>query len=771
MLTMWILLLASVRPVLYSGDLPGRLGGPGRAATAEGGRTGGFGEAGIPPAGLATRDSVSELADPNGPVALVDPFIGVRDEESNCVIGPQLPFGSINPSPQTPMGSHDGYSPSQPIRGFGQLHATGTGWGKYGQVFVSPQVGLAVGETDHDSPKRDEIARAYEYAVLLSRYNIRVEVTPSFHSAIYRFTFPASDSSNLLVDLTHNIPVDIATNIGGKVSAGEIAIDTSGPVSVKGRGTYSGGFGEGDYEVFFCAEFNKNPLGCGTWSNGKTEAGRLSSVILKPDDRVGAYLTYSTREGDEVLMKVAVSFKSVGQAARWLRSEIPDWDFEKVRTSAIKAWNRELGKIEFKGGPDSLQRIFTTAMYHSMLMPRNRTGDMKGFPDTMPLWDDQYAVWDTWRTVYPLMALINPAMVEGNVNSFIGRFRVNGKVRDSFIAGKDMEEEQGGNDVDNIIADAHAKGIPGINWEDAYEVVKHDADHERRAGSGDSTAVKADTGAYLRMGWLPAGIMSCSKTLEYAYNDYCVAGMAKSLGRPADYRRYRSRSEQWRQLWNPDEASDGFRGFIAPRNADGSRIMIDPKNSWGSWKSYFYEGSSWSYSYFVPHEFSKLVDLCGGKVKYCTRLGYALSHGLIDYWNEPSSLTIHSFLYAGRPDLAALWVRRLMNTGYSLKGGPGNDDSGAMSSWFVFAAIGFFPNAGQNLYYLHGPSFSEVTIHLQEGKTIRVIGLNASEKNIYVQSLKVNGEKWDRPFITHTELKKGAVLEFVMGDRSSGWGK
>ena len=156
-------------------------------------------------------------------------------------------------------------------------------------------------------------------------------------------------------------------------------------------------------------------LGRKPYSLAILSAGRLSSVILKPDDRVGTYLTYSTREGDEVLMKVAVSFKSVGQAARWLRSEIPDWDFEKVRTSAIKAWNRELGKIEFKGGPDSLQRIFTTAMYHSMLMPRNRTGDMKGFPDTMPLWDDQYAVWDTWRTVYPLMALINPAMVEGNV--------------------------------------------------------------------------------------------------------------------------------------------------------------------------------------------------------------------------------------------------------------------------------------------------------------------------------------------------------------------
>ena len=244
----------------------------------------------------------------------VNPFIGVLDDESNCVIGPQVPFGSLNPSPQTPLGSHDGYSPHEAIRGFGQLHVSGTGWGKYGQIFVSSQIGLRVGEKEHDSPKASEIARAYEYRVLLTRYNIRVECTPSRHTAIYRFTFPKSDSANLLIDITHNIPMDIATEIGGTVSAGEVEIDTADGCTVKGKGTYFGGFGDGEYEVFFCAAIDKKPNECGTWLNGMVEARKPFQRIVRPNDRVGAYLTFSTHESENVLMKIAVSFKSIDQA-------------------------------------------------------------------------------------------------------------------------------------------------------------------------------------------------------------------------------------------------------------------------------------------------------------------------------------------------------------------------------------------------------------------------------------------------------------------------
>ena len=318
-----------------------------------------------------SRSGISDTA--RSPVDYVDPRIGVLDAESNCVIGPQLPSGSINPSPETPSGSHDGYSPTEPIRGFGQLHASGTGWGKYGEVFVSPQVGLAVDERAHESPKADERATAYEYSVTLTRYHTRVEVTPARHSAIYRFTFPASDSASLLIDLTHNIPMDIAPEIGGRVSAGEISIDTSGEWTIRGSGTYRGGFGQGDYQVFFCAVFDRKPSAFGTWSNGRISDRACRARIVSVNDRIGAFLTFSATKDEQVLMKIAVSLKSTTRAAEWLAREIPRWDYARVREKAKASWNDELGKIEVEGGSDTLKNLFYTALYHAMLMPRDRT--------------------------------------------------------------------------------------------------------------------------------------------------------------------------------------------------------------------------------------------------------------------------------------------------------------------------------------------------------------------------------------------------------------
>ena len=718
-----------------------------------------------------SRSGISDTA--RSPVDYVDPRIGVLDTESNCVIGPQLPSGSINPSPETPSGSHDGYSPTEPIRGFGQLHASGTGWGKYGEVFVSPQVGVAVDERAHESPKADERATAYEYSVTLTRYHTRVEVTPARHSAIYRFTFPRSDSASVLIDLTHNIPMDIAPEIGGRVSAGEISIDTSGEWTIRGSGTYRGGFGQGDYQVFFCAVFDRKPSAFGTWSNGRISDRACRSRIVSVNDRIGAFLTFSATKDEQVLMKIAVSLKSTTRAAEWLAREIPRWDYARVREKAKASWNDELGKIELEGGSDTLKTLFYTALYHAMLMPRDRTSDIAGYPDGIPLWDDQYAVWDTWRTVFPLMVLLNPQMVAGNINSFIARYAVNGKVKDSFIAGIDMDEEQGGNDIDNIVADAFVKDVPGVDWNAAYRLLKHDAESQRKGWEGGPDTIRSDIpkGAYRSLGWIPAGIMSCSKTLEYAYNDFCMSEMAARLDTPGVAARYAHRSGLWRVLWNPDATSDGYKGFIVPRTADGQFMTIDPKKLWGSWKEYFYEASSWTYSYFVPHQFPLLVRLCGGKRSFASRLEYALENNLVDYSNEPAFLAMHAFHYADRPDLASRWVRALMRTGYSLRGYPGNDDSGAMGSWYVFAVLGFFPNAGQPLYYLHGPSFSKITVHLPRGKLLSILGTHASAENIYIQSLSVNGRPYHRSTLPHALIKEGGTLKFVMGPQPRIWTK
>jgi len=704
---------------------------------------------------LFLSGTVSGYSQTKQPVDYVDNRTGVLDEYSNCVIGPQLPFGSINPSPQTKNGNDDGYNPNEPIRGFGQLHVSGTGWGTNGQIFLSPQIGLAVGEIEHDSPKSNESAHPYEYKVTLNRYKIGVQFTPSLHSAIYKFNFPKSDSANILFDITHNIPMDIKPIIGGTVSEGIITINTNDHKDISGSGIYDGGFGGGAYKIYFYARVNKMPMQTSTWLNGNISVGSTSRQFLKNNDRVGAILNFSTRENEEIYLKIAISYKSIDHAKKWLEEEIPEWNYNKVRDAAKSIWNEELKKITVEGGTEKDKTIFYTAMYHTQLMPRNRTNDYQCFDKDVPVWDDHFAIWDTWRTVYPLHLLINPEMVSGTVNSFIARFKKNGYVKDAFINGNDMPSEQGGNNVDNIIADAYLKNIKGVDWEEAYKILKYDADYQR-LGSSDTFKEK---------GWIPAGIGSCSVTMEYCYNDYCTALVAKGLGRQEDYKKYLQRSKQWVNLWNKDAESDGFKGFIMPRKLNGDFVAIDLKKNPSSWRDYFYEGSSWTYSWFAPHDFEKLVELNGGSGNFVKKLDYGFKNDLIDYSNEPAFLAVQGFHYAGRPDLSSYWVRKLLKESFTEKGLPGNDDSGAMSAWYIFSAMGFFPNAGQNIYYLTGPLFTGITIHLGNDRILNISAPKASETYIYMHGVSINGKKLATTIIDYDEIKNGGTILFDMSDK------
>jgi len=694
---------------------------------------------------------------------------GTRDQ-GNCIIGPQMPFGAISPGPQTPNGHHDGYSPDEDIRGFGQLHVSGTGWGKYGQIFLSPQIGLEINEQGHDSPKAHEKTSPYEYGVTLTRYNIRAEVTPARHSAIYRFTFPESKQSNIVLDLSHHLTKDIATMIGGEFSEGTISIDTTA-MRISGYGEYFGGFGDGKYPVYFSAEFSEKPTHFGTWKNGVINQGSIQETLTSKNDRMGVFFNYNTNEGGEVYVKVGISMKSVENAQYFLDKEIPDFNYQNVKAQAQTAWNSELSKIKIEGVSSQEKTIFYTALYHAMLMPRNRTNNMRGFDEGVPVWDDQYAVWDTWRTLFPLMVLINPDMVSDNINAFIERYKVNKIVKDAFIAGNDMIAEQGGNNVDNIIVDAYLKGIEGVNWDEAYNIIKEHADgaNGRLGGKGFDGLKKSDAMvSYKKDGWLPAGIMSCSYTLEYAYNDFCAGTMAKAMGESSDAERYFNRSKQWENLWNPNAVSDGFKGFIVPKKTDESFLDIDIKKHWGSWNEYFYEANSWTFSFFVPHQTDRLIELCGGDEAYVNRLTHAFNNNLTNPANEQGFLTATSFIHAGRPDLSSKYIRELLK-GYTSTSLPGNDDSGAMSSWYVFSSMGIFPNAGQDFYYLFGSQFGKSTIALKDGNEIIIESKNASSKNIYVQSCKVNSKPWNKATIKHEVIKNGVHIEFIMGDSPSNW--
>jgi predicted alpha-1,2-mannosidase len=685
------------------------------------------------------RDGRTSLSDK------VDLFMGVQGA-SNCVIGPQWPHGSVNPAPHTPRGHHDGYDPGQPIRGFAQLHVSGAGWGRYGQLLLSPQTGFNSNEDGHDSPKSEEVATPYYYAVHLDRYGIRTEITPTHHCALYRITFPQtsrqSNDANILLDLAHNIPQHIAPEIKGRFIGGNISYDKR-ENALSGWGEYAGGFGsDRPYKVWF---YMQPDVSLDKVRISDRKKGVLYARLQLPEN-VGT-----------VRLDVGVSFQSVENARRFLAMEVAQKSFDEVKSQAKEAWENVLSSIEVRGGTDEAQRLFYTTLYHSFLMPRDRTGDKPGEMfndgnDSRPHLDDHYCVWDTWRTKYPLMTLIQESFTSKTIQSFLSRFAADSICNPTYTSSLEWDWKQGGDDVDNIIADAFAKKVPGFDRQAAYELLKYHAFNARNH-------------SYLQYGWLPetGERMSCSYTMEYAYNDFCASQVARYMQDAQTAAFLAERSGKWEKLFNAQAESHGFKGFVLPRSVDNEWVSIDPAKKYGSWESYFYEGNSWVYTLFTPHQFDRLIDLCGGKKAMTDRLVYGFDNGLIDMENEPGFLTPFIFMHCGRPDLAAKYVRRIRENHFSLSAGyPDNEDSGAMGAWYVFTSIGLFPNAGQDFYYLLPPAFPEITLTRENGKRIRITTEKSSPDAQYVESISLNGRILDTPRIRHEDMADGANIVFKL---------
>lgn len=710
-----------------------------------------------------TSDTDKSLSD------YVDTRIGVIDTRgSNCVIGPQLPYGSINPSPQTEKGDMDGYHPDHPIRGFGQLHVSGTGWGSYGHFLISPQTGLAVGAKDHDSPHSGDVNQAYYYKTYLERYGITTEIAPAHYSAIYRFTFPESAESHLLFDASQSVVGDIATQMNGTIEKNSIDIDPqTGKIQMAIR--FKGGWPGGPYDLYLVGKCNKPAEDVGVWENETIYPTRQSIQKDTIDKQhIGAYLKFATRKDEQVLLKLAISFTSFEKAEAFLDREISGWDFEQVKKQGKKAWEEKLTCIRIETPTEDQKTIFYSAMYRFFTLARDRSFDNSKWESTQPFWDDNYAYWDTYRSAYPLLTLVDEPAMRDNILALIDRFKHNGCVYDGFVAGIDREGEQGGNDVDHVIAEAYLKGVKGIDWEDAYKILKHNAD-ERRIGHHGWKRDYDTYKKYKELGWIPEWTMSSSQTLEFAYNDYSVALMAKGLGYEDDYKKYSERSHQWVNLWNPTLESHGYAGFIDARHEDGTFSDIDPTRYGGSWSTPFYEASSWTYSYYVPHDFDALIDLMGGREKFTERLTYGFDNKLVNYTNEPGFLTTRAFTHAGRPDLSSYWIHDIMDKSFDLTGYPGNDDTGSMASWYVFCSLGFFPNAGQDYYYLNAPLYSKSVIRLAGGKTLTITA-NASKENVYIKSCRINGKEWNSAIIKHSDIADGGKIEMELSHTPTEWG-
>jgi predicted alpha-1,2-mannosidase len=719
-----------------------------------------------PPAGLRvftpppTHPASNASSGPAPVEDLVDPFIGTGFDKTDkdlgaCMPGPCLPHASIYPSPETLDPSPAGYRPDQAIVGFAQLHTQGTGGNpSYGNFLITPRRGLAINEDEHASSKSNEVAKAYAYSVHLNKDDIDAEVVPGRHSALYRFTFPAADDAHIMVDVSRKIGGALA------LDEGSVQVDPS-TGAISGGGRFSRNWNPAPFKVFFAARVSRPPSSVGTWTDQDIQEG--AGQAASRGRPLGAFLRFKTTAKQPILLKIAVSFTSVEQANRWLDAEIPAWDFEGLRATAAATWRKELSAISLPGASPDEQRSFYTALWHSFVQPRDRTGDIAGYDLAKPLWDDHYTLWDTWQTLFPLMSLLRPDMVRDNVNAFIHRHHHNadGYVAEAYIQGSEFKVGQGGNETDNVIGDAYAKGIPGIDWTEAYAVMKHHAENGR-------------TAHYREHGWMASDethtyshrIRSGSATLGFAYNDFLTAQVARGLGRVEEADRYLARSRNWRNVWDNSLTSDGFSGFVRARAKNGSFSSTPATQGYGT---DFYEGICWEFSFNVSHDVPGMIEKMGGRERFIQRLQHALRSGYIDFSNEPSFRTPWLFDFVGRPYLSSYWadVLRRKYAGGNL---PGDDDSGAMSSLYIFLTAGFFPLAGQDLYALHGARVPAIAFHLPSGKTFTVLAQNAGPANPYVQSATLDGAPLDQPWLSHASILSGSTLRFVMGPKPSAWG-
>lgn len=672
----------------------------------------------------------------------VDMYMGVRGN-SNCVIGPQLPHGSVAPSPQTPRGGQNGYDENDLIRGFGQLHVSGIGWSRYGQIFLSPQIGFSAKEAGHDSPKSAEVATPYYYSVCLDRYDIKTELAPSAHAVAYRFSYPDRKGKSLLLDIRHSIPQHIVPIVKGRFNGGELNWNPDSR-ELSGWGEYAGGFGsELPYRVYFSMTID--------------DPEAKVAIVNKGDKELYARIDVANTL---LNARIGISLKSVERARKYRSFELDGKSLDDVARCAKDQWDFALGRIAISDNtPDADRKLFYTALYHSLVMPRDRSGDNPNWESDMPHIDDHYCVWDTWRTAYPLLTLIEESFTAMTVNSFIDRLQHDGKVTPTFTASMEWDSKQGGDDVDNIIADAIFKNVKGFDRNLAYRVMLHNANMGR---SYDYRKSGCESGKN-RM-------MSCSYTMEYAYNDDCLARVAALMGDSVTASNMSERSRKWELLFNPELESHGFKGFIAPRDSEGNWINIDPAHVFGSWVEYFYEGNSWTYSLFTPTQFERLIALCGGKDKMVERLCFGFDNGLIDLSNEPGFLAPFIFSHCDRPDLTALYVNKIRSNDFSiLKGYPDNEDSGAMGSWYIFTTLGFFPNAGTDIYYLLPPAVDSADILMENGKKVMIRAKKASPRASYISNVRLNGMSLKRSWISHDEIANGALIEFELSEDPRQW--
>ena len=693
--------------------------------------------------------------------------------------GPTLPGGSIHPSPETLKKDCGGYSKGQPIVGFGQAYTSGAGGKKcYGNFLIAPMLGeIELERANRASFAVNESAKCYEYSVALEN-GIKTKLTPTKNSAIYSIEYPEGAEASLLIDVAHKLDIDAAMRWGS------VTVDPA-ERSIFGGGLYFGNWSGIDWEMYFSLKFDTDfeEIGIICDENKYKCADSPLTVDAIEEKRLCAFVKFGKSSSRNIKVKIAISFVSAEKATEFLKSQIPAFDYDAVKESAKSEWRKIFEAIDIKTDDTALLRRFYTAMYHMHVQPRDRVDDHG-------TWDDFHTVWDSWKTNFPLYALLYPEKLSSIIDSFIDRADKNERegspivLAECYDSAKEFLAGQGGNDTDNVIADAIIKGVYPTKHtvDEAYEVLIKSAQKMRSVeyvtkGYATANAVAAGGAAYSKR--FKAG----SSTLGFAFNDRATASAAAHLGKTADSEKYAKRSENFLNAWNKEVFCEGFCAFPQNPKDDGSfEPDFDPH---GGYNTDFYEASSWDASYINYNDTENLVSIMGGRDTFTRRLmhvcdhtidlntGERISKGYLNFTNEPSFQFPWLFCIdeIKRPDLASKVINGVIKA-FSLDDGyPGDEDNGAMSSYYIFMMCGLFPFATTENYYLHGTRFEKIVLKLGSGNEFVITGENVGGDNIYVQSALLNGKEYNSCKLTHSQIISGGTLHFVMGDKPSDWAK
>ncbi len=728
---------------------------------------------------VCCKDNVTNKTNSNKILtSFADPFIGTGGH-GHTYPGASAPFGMVQLSPDNGISKWDwcsGYHYSDSIVvGFSHLHLSGTGIGDLADILFMPtnkSIDLTRPTTNRDSipyksyyTHNNEKASPGYYQVFLETPKINVELTTSERTAYHRYTFAPTDMQSVIINLGYALNWDKPL---------ETAITIENEYTISGY-RHSTGWAK-NQKVFFTATFSKSIKTHTLIANNKIH--ETQSVTGK---KTAAQLFFDTKNNDTLEVKVAVSSVNIANAKENMDSET---DFDVVQKTTDSIWNKTLNKIQIETPIDSLKTMFYTALYHAQLAPvifNDKNGQFRKENDSIESANhtvySTLSLWDTFRAENPLLCLLYPDKTSDIINSMLAFYQTKNILPVWTLYANETNTMTGYHSIP-VIVDAYTKGVKGFDAETAYQAMKQTMMQDERG-----------LNYYKKFGYIPYNLLdeSVTITLEYAFNDWCVAQMAKALGKNEDYQYFTNRSKAYKHLFDKET------GFMRGKSEDGLswNEPFDPKHSNHRVHTDYTEGNAWQHSWFVPHDVNNFISLSGGENTFTQRLEQLFTEsseitgdyisadisGLIGQYahgNEPSHHIAYMFNKANKPWRTQYWVRQILNTQYNTtpNGLSGNEDCGQMSAWYVLSAIGIYPmNPASGEYEIGSPIFDTTQINLPNGNTFIIKAENVSNTNIYIQSATLNEKPFNKTNISHKQILTGGVLHLVMGSEpNKTWG-